>query len=59
MTFDLLNPLMLIGLAGLSLPILVHLLSRKNYDVVDYPGSPRWSPRKGIRSPWWKYPRKS
>jgi len=29
-----LNPFMLMGLAGLSLPILVHLLSRKKYDVV-------------------------
>lgn len=27
---------MLIGLAGMAVPILVHLLSRKNYDVVDW-----------------------
>ncbi|QDT25836.1 BatA domain-containing protein [Gimesia panareensis] len=36
MTFDFLNPMMLLGLLGLSLPILVHLLSRKKYDVVQW-----------------------
>lgn len=36
MTFDFLNPMMLLGLLGLSLPILVHLLSRKRYDVVQW-----------------------
>lgn len=29
-----LNPWMLLGLAGMALPVLVHLLSRKKYDVV-------------------------
>lgn len=36
MTFDFLNPMMLLGLLGLSLPILVHLLSRKKYDIVQW-----------------------
>ncbi len=34
MTFDFINPLMLAGLAGLVLPILAHLLSKRKYDVV-------------------------
>jgi hypothetical protein len=34
--FDLLNPWMLAGLAGIALPILAHLLSRKRYDVLDW-----------------------
>jgi hypothetical protein len=34
MSFDLLNPWMLAGLAGISLPVLAHLLSKKKYDVV-------------------------
>ncbi|QDU11783.1 BatA domain-containing protein [Gimesia aquarii] len=36
MTFDFLNPMMLLGLLGIALPILVHLLSRKRYDVVQW-----------------------
>jgi len=36
MGFEFLNPLMLAGLAGVSLPIIAHLLSRKKYDVVDW-----------------------
>jgi hypothetical protein len=36
MSFDFINPLMLAGLAGLSLPILAHLLSKKKYDVVEW-----------------------
>jgi hypothetical protein len=31
-----LNPLMLAGLAGLAIPILIHLLNRRRYDVVDW-----------------------
>ena len=36
MSFDLINPLMLTGLAGLSLPVLAHLISRRRYDVVSW-----------------------
>ncbi len=36
MTFDFLNPMMLLGLLGISLPILVHLLSRKRYDIIHW-----------------------
>ncbi|HUG17497.1 MAG TPA: BatA domain-containing protein, partial [Planctomycetaceae bacterium] len=36
MSFDLLNPWMLAGLAGISLPILAHLLSKKKYDIVPW-----------------------
>ncbi|MBM81042.1 MAG: hypothetical protein CMJ78_10670 [Planctomycetaceae bacterium] len=36
MGFEFLNPLMLIGLAGVTLPVIAHLLSRKKYDVVDW-----------------------
>lgn len=36
MIFDFLNPMMLLGLLGISLPILVHLLSRKRYDIVHW-----------------------
>ena len=36
MSFDVFNPWMLVGLAGISLPVLAHLLSRKKYDVVDW-----------------------
>ncbi len=31
-----LNPLMLLGLLGVSLPVIAHLLSRKKYDVVEW-----------------------
>lgn len=31
-----LNPLMLAGLAGISLPVIAHLLSRRKYDVVQW-----------------------
>ena len=30
------NPLMLIGLAGVALPVLAHLLSRRKFDVVNW-----------------------
>ena len=36
MSFHLINPWMLIGLAGIALPVLAHLLSRKKYDVVQW-----------------------
>jgi hypothetical protein len=36
MSFDFLNPAMLVGLAALALPVLAHLLSRKKYDIVDW-----------------------
>lgn len=34
MSFDLLNPWMLTGLAGVALPVIAHLLSKKKYDIV-------------------------
>lgn len=36
MSFDLLNPVMLVGLAAVVLPILAHLLSKKRFDVVEW-----------------------
>ncbi len=36
MNFDFLNPMMLLGLLGIALPILVHLLSRKRYDIIQW-----------------------
>ncbi|MBD3673780.1 MAG: VWA domain-containing protein [Planctomycetaceae bacterium] len=36
MSFDVLNPWMLAGLAGIALPVLAHLLSKKKYDVVQW-----------------------
>jgi hypothetical protein len=36
MGIEFFNPWMLAGLAGLSLPVLAHLLSRKKYDVVEW-----------------------
>lgn len=36
MSFDFLNPWMLTGLAGIALPILAHLLSKRKYDVVQW-----------------------
>jgi len=36
MSFAFLNPWMLAGLAGIGLPLLVHLLSRKKYDVISW-----------------------
>lgn len=36
MSFDVLNPLMLLAMAGVALPVLVHLLSRKKFDVVQW-----------------------
>ena len=36
MSFDFINPWMLAGLAGVSLPVIAHLLSRKKYDVVQW-----------------------
>jgi len=34
--FNFINPWMLAGLAGISLPILAHLLSKRKYDVVNW-----------------------
>ncbi|MCP4511126.1 MAG: VWA domain-containing protein, partial [Fuerstiella sp.] len=31
-----LNPMMLLGLAGVTLPVVAHLLSRRKYDVVSW-----------------------
>ena len=36
MSFDFINPWMLAGLAGISLPLLAHLISRRKFDVVDW-----------------------
>ena len=36
MTFDLINPFMLVGLAALALPVIVHLLNRRKYDVTQW-----------------------
>src|SRR6516162_6467082 len=36
MSFGLLNAAMLLGLAGLAIPPLIHLLNRRRYDVVDW-----------------------
>ena len=36
MSFAFFNPWMLAGLAGVALPLLVHLLSRKKYDIVQW-----------------------
>jgi len=36
MSFDFINPMMLAGLAGITLPVLAHLLSKKKYDVVQW-----------------------
>jgi len=36
MSFDFINPLMLAGLAGITLPVLAHLLSKKKFDVVQW-----------------------
>ena len=36
MSFNFLNPMMLLGLLGITLPILVHLLSRKRYDIIQW-----------------------
>ena len=36
MSFNFLNPWLLYGLLGVSLPILAHLLSRKKYDIVQW-----------------------
>lgn len=36
MSFDVLNPWMLAGLAGIALPVLAHLLSKKKYDLVPW-----------------------
>ena len=36
MSFHLLNPWMLVGLAGVSLPIVAHLLSRRKFEVVEW-----------------------
>jgi hypothetical protein len=36
MSFGVLNMLMLAGLAGVSIPIIIHLLNRRRYNVVDW-----------------------
>src|SRR6516162_6464819 len=36
MSFGLLNAAMLLGLAGLAIPPIIHLLNRRRYDVVDW-----------------------
>lgn len=36
MSFGLLNVLMLLGLVGLAIPPIIHLLSRRRFDVVDW-----------------------
>ncbi len=36
MTFGLQNWLMLFGLAGVAIPILIHLLNRRRFDIVDW-----------------------
>ena len=36
MSFGLLNALMLLGLAGLAIPPIIHLLNRRRFDVVDW-----------------------
>ncbi len=36
MSFGILNLLMLAGLAGLAIPIVIHLLNRRRFDVVDW-----------------------
>ncbi len=36
MSFDFLNPWMLLGLTGISLPIIAHLLSKKKYEIVQW-----------------------
>lgn len=36
MSFGLQNALMLLGLAGVAIPILIHLLNRRRFDIVDW-----------------------
>src|SRR5262249_33101948 len=36
MTFGFLNALMLVGLAGVAIPVLIHLLNRRRFDTVDW-----------------------
>src|ERR1700687_3784584 len=36
MTFGFLNLIMLLGLAGLAIPPIIHLLNRRRFDVVDW-----------------------
>jgi hypothetical protein len=36
MTFGLLNAVLLLGLAGLAIPIIIHLLHRRRFEVVDW-----------------------
>lgn len=36
MPFNVLYPWMLLGLAGLAIPVIIHLLNRRRYDVVDW-----------------------
>ncbi|REJ93045.1 MAG: hypothetical protein DWQ34_11235, partial [Planctomycetota bacterium] len=36
MSFGLLNGLMLLGLAAVALPVIVHLISKRKFDVVQW-----------------------
>jgi hypothetical protein len=36
MPFDVLNPWMLVGLAGVAIPLIIHLLNRRRFEVVDW-----------------------
>src|SRR2546422_3404147 len=36
MTLGFLNLLMLFGLAGVTIPVIIHLLNRRRFDVVDW-----------------------
>ena len=36
MTFGFLNALMLVGLAGVAIPVVIHLLNRRRFDTVDW-----------------------
>src|SRR5437660_7915062 len=36
MALPFLAPIMLVGLAGMAIPIVIHLLNRRRYDVVDW-----------------------
>ncbi len=44
-----LNPWLLLGLAGIGLPILAHLLSRRRYDVVDWAAMQFLNPSRKTR----------
>ena len=44
-----LNPMMLLGLAGVALPVIAHLLSRRRYDVVDWAAMQFLNPSRKTR----------